>query len=294
MEKKFHYSDCLATIHESDTPLCEICTNDLCSSMDSQVRQAEQDAKEHRKFFEQFKQEDEPKQNTIILTAELAELEAEESALLAELKGVNDDITKIEAEITDAERGADIEEARMRIELQHLHAVDIVNADIESGSLHNDYLIKRINAIGQNRTLSTMFDIRTNAAIGTVNGFRLGSLPDEETVDWSEINASLGQLSLMMAGLAKRLDLTYADYDVVPFGLRSYVRLVDTIGFITLPLYSNTFKWNSRFDRGMVALINCSGQLERQIRQLDGDFKLPYVLELTAIQNGLGKSYSIK
>ena len=63
---------------------------------------------------------------------------------------------------------------------------------------------------------------RHKGAFGTINGFRLGRLP-EVNVDWGEISAAWGQCALLLNCMAKKLNLQFAKYKIVPFGNLSYI-----------------------------------------------------------------------
>lgn len=56
--------------------------------------------------------------------------------------------------------------------------------------------------------LDDAFHISFDGHFGTINGFRLGTLPSLP-VDWTEINAALGHASLLLASLARRLGYTF-------------------------------------------------------------------------------------
>lgn len=59
---------------------------------------------------------------------------------------------------------------------------------------------------------------------GTINNFRLGRLPSAP-VDWSEINAAWGQTALLLTALARKMNLTFDKYKVVPYGNHSYIEV---------------------------------------------------------------------
>ena len=56
---------------------------------------------------------------------------------------------------------------------------------------------------------------RRQTRFGSINGFRMGTLP-QERVGWNEINAGWGQAALLLATLAKRCSYSFTSYEVVP------------------------------------------------------------------------------
>lgn len=66
------------------------------------------------------------------------------------------------------------------------------------------------------------FHIWHKGHFGTINNFRLGRLPSAP-VDWSEINAAWGQTALLLNSLARKIDLTFERFKLVPFGNHTYI-----------------------------------------------------------------------
>jgi beclin 1 len=57
------------------------------------------------------------------------------------------------------------------------------------------------------------FHIHFDGHFGTINGLRLGTLPSQK-VEWTEINAALGQACLLLAALARRCGFKFTKYDI--------------------------------------------------------------------------------
>lgn len=67
---------------------------------------------------------------------------------------------------------------------------------------------------------------RHSGQFGTINNFRLGRLPNIP-VEWSEINAAWGQAALLLYSLAKKIDLTFQRYKLVPYGNHSFLESLE-------------------------------------------------------------------
>ena len=56
-------------------------------------------------------------------------------------------------------------------------------------------------------------------------------------MEWSEINAAWGQTALLLWALARKVNITFNKYQVVPYGAFSYVKNLSDDK--TLPLYGS-------------------------------------------------------
>jgi len=54
----------------------------------------------------------------------------------------------------------------------------------------------------------------------------LGRLPSYP-VEWSEINAAWGQTVLLLYALAKKMNFTFKDYKLVPYGNHSFIETLE-------------------------------------------------------------------
>lgn len=93
----------------------------------------------------------------------------------------------------------------------------------------------------------------------------MGRLPSAP-VDWAEINAAWGQVTILLAALARKVNLSFQRYKLVPFGSQSYI--VDSIDGKILPLYGSggfRFLWDAKFDAGMVAFLDCLQQFQLKV-----------------------------
>lgn len=93
----------------------------------------------------------------------------------------------------------------------------------------------------------------------------MGRLPSAP-VDWTEINAAWGQVTILLSALARKVNLVFQRYQLVPFGSQSYI--TDTVENKQLPLYGSggfRFLWDAKFDAGMVAFLDCLQQFQLKV-----------------------------
>ena len=114
-------------------------------------------------------------------------------------------------------------------------------------------------------------------------------------MEWSEINAAWGQTALLLWALARKVNITFNKYQVVPYGAFSYVKNLSDDK--TLPLYgSGGFRmiFDSKFDMAMVAYLDCLNQFANEV-QRHGAFSLPYEMDKGKIRDtNSGQWHSIK
>lgn len=115
-------------------------------------------------------------------------------------------------------------------------------------------------------------------------------------MDWSEINAAWGQTTLLLVALARKMNLKFKRFRLVPFGNHSYIEALDQNK--ELPLYGSggfKFLWDTKFDAAMVAFLDCLQQFKEQVEKGDSGFCLPYRMDRGKIEDSAtGNSYSIK
>ena len=112
--------------------------------------------------------------------------------------------------------------------------------------------------------LSDVFTIDLDAPIATINGLRLGRQSGVTVVEWSELNAALGQVVLLLHTLA-RLHLpggAFATHVLVPHGSMCRVhskkepaKVYELYG--TGSRVGSFFGGNARLDRAQSMLLAC-------------------------------------
>jgi beclin 1 len=134
---------------------------------------------------------------------------------------------------------------------------------------------------------SDAFFLWHRGPFATVNSARLGRLPGFP-VEWSEINAALGQLAFLLATVAGRVGFIFTKYRIIPMG--SYSRIVPVIDDRTsYELYfdeGNFFFAQSRLNNALKALVFCVAELGAFAEASDRSFRLPYAIAATGDRVG--------
>lgn len=290
--------DNLSSNSEIDHPLCDECTDTLLELMDKQLQIAENEWKDYNNYLQKLEQTDDAP-NIELLEKELSDLEDEERRLMADLSKLKreEDAIKSTIKFQEEERERlDGEEEKYRREYTK-HRRDLMLTEDEHRGLECQiaYAQSQLDKLKKTNVFNVTFHIWHAGHFGTINTFRLGRLPSAP-VDWSEINAAWGQTALLLSALARKVNLTFKKYRLVPYGNHSYIEVLGENK--ELPLYGTggfKFLWDTKFDAAMVAFLDCLTQFKEEVEKGDTGFCLPYRMDKGKIEDSsTGNSYSVK
>ncbi|XP_074652995.1 beclin-1-like [Tubulanus polymorphus] len=292
--------DIMSGQSEIDHPLCEECTDNLLEQLDQQLMITEEEGKDYRDFLEKLGESSEITVDEKALDSELGQLRAEESALLEQLQSIESERQHLADQLRQEKEEArklDEDEASYWKEYNEYKRQLLEHEDSQR-SVDNQlkYAQAQLDKLKKTNVFNATFHIWHSGHFGTINNFRLGRLPNNP-VDWNEINAAWGQTVLLLHSLAKKMNLTFQRYRLVPYGSHSFLESL-TDKSKELPLYGSggiRFFWDTKFDQAMVAFLDCLQQFKEEVEKGDSGFCLPYKMEKGRIEDpSTGTSYSIK
>lgn len=231
---------------------------------------------------------------------EIEKMEALEKNLISQIQDLAEEQKKADAELRDLQ----LEKRRVSQQNQDYWTeynqlkYQLFNLDDEILSAENQlaYYKQRIDKLSKTNVLNATFHIWHTGNFATINGFRLGRLP-KEPVSWDEINAAWGQCVLLLHCLAKKINLKFKGYKLVPYGSNSFIESLDNKSR-ELPLYASggfMFIWTAKFDQAMMAFLDCLQQFKEKVEKDESNFRLPYRMEKGKIIDSInGYSFSIK
>ncbi|OQR99709.1 beclin-1-like protein [Achlya hypogyna] len=121
------------------------------------------------------------------------------------------------------------------------------------------------------------FHIWHDGSFGTINGLRLGRLPSKP-VEWTEINAALGQATLLVATVASRANLTFSRHTPVARG--SYSKMLTAHGKERkkeYPLFSDgSFFQRQKFNQALVFFLECIEEAGNRAMREEPSLRFPY------------------
>ena len=291
--------DHLSEQSEIEHPLCEECTDNLLDMLDQQLRVAEDEGKDYQHFFDHINQQA-SEESLEAFDEELKKLQDEETSLRQQLASIEDERNHVReaiAQETDKARALDAEEEKYYHEYNEFKRQALEYEDAQRSAENQlRYAKAQLDKLKKTNVFNHTFHIWHSGHYGTINGFRLGRLP-EDPVDWHEINAAWGQTTLLLYSLANKINLTFERYRLVPYGNHSYLECL-TDKSRELPLYGSgglKFFWDNKFDQAMVAFLDCLQQFKDAVERVDRGFSLPYNMDKGRIEDSsTGAAFSIK
>jgi len=291
--------DMLSDNSSVDHPLCEECTDTLLQSLEQQLELAEQDSQQYQEYLNKLNSETEDNSEVSELEQELSRLQTEEGQLLKELEELKAENSAIDADLEKQsiarEQLEQQEEQYWRQYSQHKQQLLLAEDEYRSLDCQLRHSQSQLDKLKKTNAFNATFHIWHSGHFGTINGFRLGRLPSIP-VDWNELNTAWGQTVLLLYSLVKRIKLQLQRYQLVPYGNYSYVKVLADDK--DLPLYgSGGFRliWDTKFDAGMVAFLDCLQQFKEEVERGDSGFCLPYEMEKGKIRDpATGNTFSVK
>jgi len=291
--------DMLSDNSSVDHPLCEECTDTLLQCLEQQLEQAEQDSQQYQEYLTKLSNETEDSSQVAELEVELASLMREEEQLVEELQQLKSDNKRIDEELEQqrvARQQLEVQEEQYwRQYSQHKQQLLLAEDEYSSLDCQLRYNQSQLDKLKKTNVFNATFHIWHSGHFGTINGFRLGRLPSIP-VEWNELNTAWGQTVLLLHSLVKKIKLQLQRYKLVPYGNYSYIKVLAEEK--DLPLYgSGGFRliWDTKFDAGMAAFLDCLQQFKEEVERGDSGFCLPYEMEKGRIRDPAnGNTFSVK
>nr|SVE74111.1 EOG090X048D [Daphnia barbata] len=309
LKKSARLFDLVSSTSDIDHPLCDDCSDSLLILLEQQLFQSEEECQEYKQFLSKITKEteDENLVSLDIIEKELHALQVEELELKSELSELVHKheliIKEIEAEREEENCVKQEEEKYWKSYSVHrnqqFHVLD------EQLSLECQLRFTRSNLdrLKQTNAFNAAFHLWHVGHFGTINGLRMGRLPSVP-VDWAEINAAWGQVTILLSALARKVNLVFQRYKLLPFGSQSCIE--DLVENKVFPLYGSggfRFLWDAKFDSGMCSFLDCLQQFQLKVegaQQSEDDtrrlnFQFPYRMERGRIEDRATRQwYSIK
>lgn len=265
----------LSARSDIDHPICVECTEILIEGLQKRLGVATRERDAYVDFLRRA--------NTDVPTAE--EVKAAEAALKAAKKTEGTAITQLEnleAEKAELDNQIAALEAEARIldqeENEFWKSRNAFNTTLTEFQNERDALATRyahdaqvLNQLQRRSVYNDAFNITHDNHFATINGLRLGRLPNPY-VDWPEINAAWGQTCLLLATLAERLGYKFDGYELCPMGSTSTITRIESKGG------GSVAESTSRPQQASTATTTSSPQISKQRLELysSGDFPINF------------------
>ncbi len=308
METVVRLFEILSSRSDIDHPICSECTEIVLDGL--QKRQAgvirERDA--YVEFLKKAQDDVPTDEERTKIKRDLEDAQQREKTALKELEVLEAEKSKLEDDIAalDAEAEELDEEEERFWQERNAFTADLTAFQQERDSLQTQLAhdTKLLESLQRTNVYNDTFAIGHDGLFGTINGLRLGRLP-EHPVEWPEINAAWGQALLLLAVVAEKLNYKFKDYKLVPVGSTSKIVKYDPKqqssdgkpkGTV-LELFSSgnlslgLGLFHGKIDEAMVAFLDCLRQLGEHVSQISaagGDSnvtKLPYTIHKDKIES---------
>ena len=227
METTARLFEILSARSDIDHPVCVECTDLLVDGLQRRLANATKERDAYVDFLRQANadvpSEDEVAQARRALSAarksEAAAI-AELEALEAEKAALDADQHALETESVSLEGSETAFWASRNAFTTRLSALQKSRDALTAQLAHDQLQLQRLQRCN---VYNDTFSIGHDGFFGTINGLRLGRLPDHP-VDWAEINAAWGHACLLLATVADKLAFAFAGYELRPMGSTSKIK----------------------------------------------------------------------
>lgn len=285
--------DVACELGERDYPLCDTCSSAALAAVEQRTREVEAECAAYEEALEVLRDaEADVGRGTseiegaavaisnVMIDMEKADRETEETLRALELelestRAARRKLAKKAAALDEAEDTYWREFHAFKKNLNsHLEKRDSILARTAQAQAHLDRLEKT-------NVFNDAFHIWTDGAFGTINGFRLGRLPNV-VVEWDEINAAFGLACLLLHSMARICKFTFTQYTLKPMG--SFPKVCDAKGNVFELFGPVSIISSHKYDKAVQGFLTCLSELSefmkaRDVRQgVNPPFELPFAI----------------
>lgn len=295
VERQQKLFDLLSQNSEIDHPVCSECADALITTMNKKMAELERDRNAYISYLNKAKGSLPTEEDQLAAQAELEELRHQEKLALEELRQVEHERADVLAELDQLEKeSAALDEEELKFwQDRNRFATEIEAFQLESDSInlrynHDSKLLERLQ---KTNVYDDTFHIGSDDYFGTINGLRLGRLPNHP-VSWDEINAAWGLTVLLLQTMAERLEYSFQGYRLIPMGSTSRIEQIEHVDGNTnrvktyeLVGSGASLRHNRRtdFEKGLVAFLECLKQLGDFAEARGSDLRMPHKIKKDTI-----------
>ncbi|KAG0137624.1 autophagy protein Apg6-domain-containing protein [Tuber indicum] len=284
--------DILSSRSDIDHPICQECSEMLTEGLAKRYANVTRERDAYVDYLKRVNAEIPTDAEREAAAKELEELKAQAAAELRELQDMEQEKADVEAEIKA------LEEEKMKLDKEEQEfwreknsfslRLEAFQNERDGVNLQYDHDSRQLEKLQRTNVYNDTFCIGHDGYFGTINGLRLGRLPNQP-VEWTEINAAWGQTLLLLATIAEKLNFTFDSYRLKPMGSCSKIERLDPPTnpanepkITVLELFSSgdlplgRMFMHRKFDQAMMAFLECLRQLGEFVERTDSQVKLPY------------------
>lgn len=278
METATRLFEILSARSDIDHPVCVECTERLVDQLQKRLSNASKERDAYVDFLRQANADVPTDEELSQARQELKKIQAQERAAFAELDRLEKEKAAMEAEILDLDsqaRELDVQEEKFWADRNEFsQKLSGLQSERDRLNTQYDHDSKQLERLRRANVYNDTFPIGHDGFFGTINGLRLGRLP-ERPVDWGEINAAWGHTCLLLVTVAEKLSFKFKGYELIPLGSTSRIKVQKPSQNPTSSPRYDTYKlfnhgdaistlggiFQSEFDSAMIAFLECLKQL---------------------------------
>ncbi|KAI5786339.1 autophagy protein Apg6-domain-containing protein [Peziza echinospora] len=284
--------DILSAKSDIDHPICMECTDLLIDGLSKRLGNSTRERDAFVEFLKKVNSEIPTAEETAQAIQELEAIKAEEAIAIESLKEMERKKAQVQAELhllEEEARNLDIAEEKFWRD-RNFFALQLEEFQNERDgvNLQYDHDSRQLERLQRTNVYNDTFCIGHDGHFGTINGLRLGRLPNQP-VEWPEINAAWGQTLLLLSTVAEKIKFTFEGYRLKPMGSVSKIEKIESTQgahprISSLELFSSgdlplgRMFMHRKFDAAMVALLECLRQMGEYVEAQDSNVKMPYTI----------------
>lgn len=159
---------------------------------------------------------------------------------------------------------------------EHAALLDVAQAV----HIEHSRVCSQLRKLMQCNVINDAFHVWYAGPFATINGFRLGSLPFRP-IEWTEINAALGQAVLAVATVATRAKYEFKKYDLMPLGSFPKVFKVGDRRTVFTLFTDGSFSLfpKRKFNYALIGFLHCVEELGSHVNKHDPTMSIPYAID---------------
>ena len=221
----------LSSHSDIDHPICAECTDLLLSQLQNRLSASTKERDAYITFLKTLNNTIPSSSEISKAQASLASSRAAEAQAFSELLALEKEKAALDDEVATLEAEAlaldDEEQAFWRSRNAFALTLSSFQDDRDALNAAYDHDAQQLERLELTNVYNDTFCIYHDGPFATINGLRLGRLPPQLNVDWSEINAAWGTAALLLATVAEKLGFVFQGYRIKPMGSTSRIERIE-------------------------------------------------------------------
>ena len=221
----------LSSRSDIDHPICAECTDLLLSQLQTRLSASTKERDAYITFLKTLNNSIPSSSEISKAQASLASSRAAEAKAFSELLALEKEKASLDDEVATLEAEAlaldEEEQAFWRSRNAFAMTLSSFQDDRDALNAAYDHDAQQLERLELTNVYNDTFCIYHDGPFATINGLRLGRLPPQLNVDWSEINAAWGTAALLLATVAEKLGFTFRGYRIKPMGSTSRIEKIE-------------------------------------------------------------------